>query len=97
GFVEAAFFPDGKRILILGTEDGFARRCYVQALDSGDPRPVSPAGASVDFTGNPISPDGRSFAARGAEGKIVIYPVAGGMPEAVKGLDAGSVPVRWSA
>ncbi|HKC12199.1 MAG TPA: hypothetical protein VKI41_09215, partial [Vicinamibacteria bacterium] len=96
GYVEAAFFPGGKRILILGTEDGFARRCYVQDVDAGDPRPVSPPGASVEFTGNPISPDGRSFAARGPEGRILIYPVAGGTPQPVKGLDAGSVPVRWS-
>jgi hypothetical protein len=96
GYVEAAFFPGGKRILILGTEDGFARRCYIQDLEAGDPHPVSPAGTSVEFTGNPISPEGRSFAARGAEGKILIYPVAGGTPQPVRGLEAGSVPVRWS-
>jgi Tol biopolymer transport system component len=96
GYVEAAFFPDGKRLLLLGTEGGYARRCFVQDLEAGDPRPVSPAGTSVEFAGNPISPDGRSFAARGADGKILIYPFAGGTPQPVRGLDAGSVPVRWS-
>jgi Tol biopolymer transport system component len=96
GYVEAAFFPGGKRILILGTAEGSARRCYVQDLEGGDPRPVSPAGTGVEFAGNPISPEGRSFAARGAEGKVLIYPVAGGTPQPVRGLDPGSVPVRWS-
>jgi Tol biopolymer transport system component len=95
-YVEAAFFPGGNRILLLGTEEGTSRRCFVQDLSGGDPRPVSPAGTSVEFTGNPISPDGRSFAAKGPDGKIAIFSVEGKPPQPVRGLDPGSVPIRWS-
>jgi eukaryotic-like serine/threonine-protein kinase len=95
-YSRATFFPSGERILILGSERGHERRCYVQDLEGGPPRPVSPEGPSVEFVGCPISADGRSFAARGPEGKVTVYPVEPGASRPLLGARAGDVPLGWS-
>jgi Tol biopolymer transport system component len=96
-YVNASFFPSGDRLLILASEAGHQRRCYVQDLTGGPPRPVSPEGASVDFAGNPVSPDGKRFAVRGADGRVGVLPTEGGSPLPVGGLEPGAVPLGWSA
>ena len=93
----AAFFSGGDRLLLLAAEPGRPRRCYVQDLGGGPPRAVSPEGASVDFTGNPIAPDGRWFAARGTDGRVTVFPIDGGPARPIDGLDASEVPLAWSA
>src|SRR5208337_1186713 len=59
------FFPDGKRLLASGIEAGHGGRDYVIDLSTGDSKPVTPEGIS----GTHMSPDGRSVAVRGPDGK----------------------------
>src|SRR5262245_22590670 len=40
----AAFFPDGRRILISGSEPGRATRCWVQEIAGGKPAAATPEG-----------------------------------------------------
>jgi len=90
----ARWFPDEKRILFIGGEPAHGPHAYVQDLPSGQPRAITPEGASV-FYG--ISPDGRLLAiAMGADYRTMIYPVGGGDPRPVAGLQPGEVPVAWS-
>jgi hypothetical protein len=58
--------------------------------------PVSPEGVSVDFAGNPIAPDGKLFAARGAGGKVTIFAPDGGTAREIQGLEPSEVPLAWS-
>jgi eukaryotic-like serine/threonine-protein kinase len=86
------FFPDGRRIVFAGAEQGRAVRCWVQDLDGGKPKPATPEGTNDCL----VSPDGRTILARGAGGALQVYPVAGGEPRVVPGGVPGDFVVRWS-
>jgi Tol biopolymer transport system component/predicted Ser/Thr protein kinase len=93
------FFPDGKRILILGNEPGRAPRLYVQALGgagaaASKPRPITPEGVTI--AAQALSPDGQSIVARGPDGQIAIYPVEPGQPRPVPGLQPEDLPIRFT-
>ncbi|HKD16401.1 MAG TPA: protein kinase [Thermoanaerobaculia bacterium] len=91
----ARFFPDGKRVLFLGETPKGVQRLWVQDLDGGAPRPISPEGMrTAPFA---ISPDGRFVAAQGPDGNVAIYPIDGGASRPLLGATAGESPVRWSA
>jgi eukaryotic-like serine/threonine-protein kinase len=90
------FFPDGRRILILGNVPaGHGLRLWVTDLDGSAPKPISPEGVLVRHRGS-ISPDGSRVAARDPEGKITIYPVAQGDPVVVPNTQPGEEPVYWT-
>jgi len=91
----ANWFPDGKRILIMGSEPGRGSRLYVQDLGGGKPRAITPEG--VSNLSQSISPDGQSIAARGPDGRIAIFPVQPGEPRPVPGLEPADVAIRWTA
>ena len=86
----ARFLPDGKRLLIDAYEPGHARRTYIQDLEGGKPRPLTPEGVIANI----ISPDGRRVAGRTQE-RIRVYPVDGGEPITVPGLGIHYFPVGW--
>jgi DNA-binding winged helix-turn-helix (wHTH) protein/Tol biopolymer transport system component len=66
----AEWLPDGKQIVFSGTEPGRAVRCYLQSLDGGPPRPVTPEGMTLCQ----VSPDGKRLAASGrADGSAWLY------------------------
>ena len=92
----AVFFPDGKRILFAGNEQGRGTRLYVQDLAGGKPQAITPEGIRL-FRSKPISPDGRSVIARGPDGKVYLYPVSAGEPRPVLGIEPGDLPIQWSA
>jgi eukaryotic-like serine/threonine-protein kinase len=82
----------------VAAEPGHAVRVYVQDLDGGPPRPVTPEGVGIPLGFHPLSPDGRFIAVIGPDKKARLYPVAGGgEPQAVPGLEPGEVPTRFSA
>ena len=89
----AAFFPDGRRIVFVGHEPGHGRRAWVQDLDGGKARPITPEGV----VGTVVSPDGRLVAAKGPDQKVALYPVEGGPPQPVTGFEPNDVLQRWSA
>jgi eukaryotic-like serine/threonine-protein kinase len=94
----ATFFPDGRRLLLAGSQAGQAVRAYVQDRDGGDPRPLTPEGTRFNLASRPVSPDGRQVLLRDGEGRWRLYSVDGG-PEArtVPGLTPDDQPVRFTS
>jgi serine/threonine protein kinase len=93
------WLPDGRRLLVSGHEPGrIVAAAYVQDVEGGAPRRVSPDGATDDRHWGPVSPDGRLVAAtRSSDGRVALHPVEGGVPREVPGEAPGQLPIRWSA
>ncbi|HEY6931559.1 MAG TPA: hypothetical protein VJA66_17950, partial [Thermoanaerobaculia bacterium] len=91
------FLPDGKRILLWANEAGHGGRLYVQEIEGGKPRPITPEGFGVSFGGRAISPDGRFVAATSPERKIVICPIDGGPARPVPGAFADEQAWGWTS
>jgi eukaryotic-like serine/threonine-protein kinase len=91
----AAWTPDGKRVVFVGNEPGRRIRYYVQSMDGGPPRAITAENIAFDIA-DPvtISPDGKSVAVAGLDGKIVLYSLDGGTPRTVPKL-ADLAPLRW--
>jgi Tol biopolymer transport system component len=90
--VRGAFLPDGRRIVFTGSEAGHGRRAWLQDLEGGKARPITPEGV----VGTVLSPDGKLIAARGPDQKVGLYPVDGGSARPLEGLDPNDQPLRWS-
>jgi dipeptidyl aminopeptidase/acylaminoacyl peptidase len=94
----ASWFPDGRRILLLGNEPDRGARLFVTDSEGAAPRPITPEG--VRSFGFGVSPDGRSVTAVGADGVVLLYdvdPSGGAAPRPVPGLAPGEVPLRWGS
>lgn len=76
------WFPDGKRLLASGIEVGQGVRDYLIDVSSGDAKPITPEGVS----GVMLSPDSKSVAVLGADGKWGIWPLEGGGIRVIPGL-----------
>uniref|UniRef100_Q01VZ5 Serine/threonine protein kinase n=1 Tax=Solibacter usitatus (strain Ellin6076) TaxID=234267 RepID=Q01VZ5_SOLUE len=72
-----AWLPDSRRILFAAAEPGHFVRTYVQDINGGSPRPVTPEGIS----GSVLSVDGTSLLALDSEAKAFLYPLGGGTPK----------------
>jgi Tol biopolymer transport system component len=90
--LDASWFPDGRRLLIAGVEKGRRPRGYVHDLDSGLVRPVTPEGA---FPWR-VHPDGEAILADDDRGTW-LFPLDGGEPRGVAGLEPGEERVQWGA
>jgi len=90
----ATWFPDGKRVLLAGTEPSHGLRLYVQDIDADKVEAVTPEG--TNGFGFALSPDGRSIAAVGPDDKAYLFPVPAGDPRPLKGLLPGEAPVAWT-
>ena len=92
---DAAFFPDGKRLLVVAAERGRKPCLYVQDLPAGKPRPITEK--SYGLAERPISPDGAWVAAYGDWSEnMFLLPVGGGQPRSIpasKDLDL----IRWTS
>ena len=91
----AAFFPDGKHLLVEATEPGSDKQyLYVQDIARGKPRAVS--SKAFGFLSRPISPDGLWVAALGElTDDISILPISGGEPHTVPNTK-DIAPICWS-
>jgi Tol biopolymer transport system component/tRNA A-37 threonylcarbamoyl transferase component Bud32 len=85
------FLADGKRITINGNEPGHGVRCYLVDLDTGKLTAITPEG----ITGGLVSPDGQSIVANNGL-TAAVYPIAGGAPHPIPGLEPGFIPIQWS-
>ena len=87
------WMPDGKQFLFSGSRPGHAVQCFVQDVDGGKPRPVTPEG--VIFC--ELSPDGKMIAGNGLNGGGGwLYPIEAGQPRPIPGLQAGE-GFAWSS
>ena len=91
----ARWLPDGKAVVFSGNESGHGVRFYVQDLEGGPPKAVSSEG--VDALQFAVSPDGHLIAGVGPDHKGYLYPVAGGEPRSIAGMQSGEVPISWSS
>ena len=90
----ADFLPDGKRLLLSAGEAGHASRLYLQSVEGGPPRAISPDGYAA-FSGS-ISRDGSMVVARGPGRRLYLFPLAGGEPTLLATLLPEDVPCGWS-
>jgi len=81
-----SWMPDSKQIVFSANRLGDAVQCFAQDIDGGKPRPVTPEGVTFCL----ISSDGKLIAGNGlAGGGGWLYPVEGGQPRPIPGLQAG--------
>jgi serine/threonine protein kinase len=92
-FTFAAFLPDGKRIVFNGNESGKPTRAFVQSLEGGAARPVTPEGVTASL----VTPDGKSLLTRAAGQAYGLTPLEGGPSEPIRGLEPSDDPLRWGA
>jgi len=87
------WLPSGKQLLFSGNLTGHAIQCFVQDIDGGKPRAVTPEG-----TRNcQVSADGKLIAAAGlGMSEPQLYSVDGGAPRPIPGLQSGEW-VQWTS
>jgi DNA-binding winged helix-turn-helix (wHTH) protein len=88
------WMPDGKRILLSGNLPGRPPQLFLQDLDGGAFRPVTPEGFNL---GHAIAPDGRRVVAESAAG-LALAALDGEAPSltAIRGLEAAERVAGWS-
>jgi Tol biopolymer transport system component len=91
----ASWMPDGRHAVVRGSEGGHGARLYLVDTDTGERRAFTPEGAA-QFGGG-ASPDGTLVAATAPDRRTVLYPLEGGEPKAVPGIETGEVVIRWTA
>lgn len=72
-----AWLPDSKSFTFTADESGHGARTFLQSLDGGAPRPLTPEGT----VGASVSPDGKYLLATDASRHRWLYPIAGGEPQ----------------
>jgi eukaryotic-like serine/threonine-protein kinase len=92
GYLGIQFLPDGKRLLASGIEAGHGGRDYLIDLSNGDSKAITPEG----IVGVQVSPDGRSTAVRGPDGKWGIWPLEGGGIHPIPGLESNYFVIGWT-
>ncbi len=88
----AAWSPGGDRIFFTAAESGRRPRTWVQDLDGGLPQPITPEG----MAGTLLAADGKVIAAVDRYQQYYLYPVDGGEPSALPGLEDGDLLLQWS-
>jgi Tol biopolymer transport system component len=93
---QARWLPDGRRLLIIGSEPGKRVRAYVAEIGGGTPRGITPEGITYNAEQVPLSPDGTRVALRSPDGAITVYSTNGTAPAAATGFAPGEMPVAWT-
>jgi serine/threonine protein kinase len=93
-----SWLPDGRRIVFQGREPGHDWRLYLQGIEGGPPRPITPEGTKADFLrGISVSPDSRLVIALDAQHQRSFYPIEGGTPQPISGLESEDEIIGWSS
>jgi hypothetical protein len=91
----ADFLPDGNGVLVWGSAPGQGTRVFLQDLEGRDRRAL-PDGFHFFFYGSTVSPDGKVVAVAGPGQKLMLFPIEGGEPRPVPGVERFEAPVGWS-
>ena len=93
----AAWLPDGKRIVFTGRHESGESRAYVCDVATGALKTFGAAGLYWNlFVLPPVSPDGKFVVLRDTSGAFSRWPVDGGAPLPIAGLQSGEIPLVWS-
>jgi eukaryotic-like serine/threonine-protein kinase len=90
--VPRQWMPDGKRVIVCGSEASRPFRCYEQDLVGGLPRPLMPEGLDA----GPVSPDGSRVVAIAADRSQQIYSFVSRTSSALPTLKADEIVVAWA-
>ena len=93
---KAAFLPGGQQIVFAAREGARGSKLYVQDLAGGSPRAVSAEGALGEEAPISLSPDGRLVASLGPDRRTRLFPLDGGAPRPVPGVEPGEIPIRFT-
>jgi len=88
------WLSDGKRFVFVGNEPGHGMKLYVQSAEESKPHAISPEGVSTTFV---LTASGDLVADVGPDRHIYTYPINGGEPRLVPGVQSDEVPTAWSA
>jgi hypothetical protein len=87
------WFPDSERILYPAMEPERPIRTWVQDVQSGPPRPVTPEG----YRGVALAADGATVLALDSESKAWLFRLNGGAPKLLPFLTPVYIPMTFSA
>jgi eukaryotic-like serine/threonine-protein kinase len=85
------WFPDSRRLVIVGSEKDHKPRTYELAVTGGTPKPMTPEGV----TGNMVSPDGKWLPVRGADNVVALFPLDGGPPKPLPAVGPNTTVAGW--
>ena len=92
--LNAAWMPDGKQILFTASEPGRGLRLYLRDVDGGKSRALTPEG----YRGfRIVSPDGAFAVVTGPDRRTYLYPISGGEPTAIPGVDVDELVSQFGA
>ncbi|MEN3331689.1 MAG: eukaryotic-like serine/threonine-protein kinase [Blastocatellia bacterium] len=90
------WFPDSRRVVLMGKEPGHKRRSYVYDLEHNELRPLTQEGTVVML----LAPDGKHVLA-GEIGsnnqKVEVHSLEGGESRPFLALESQDIPISWSA
>jgi Tol biopolymer transport system component len=89
-----SFTPDGQRVLTTANEPGRGPRIFAIDLAGGKPRALTPEGYRSFSRG--VSPDAKSVAVTGPDRRVYLYPLAGGEPTPVTGMERDETVGGWT-
>jgi Tol biopolymer transport system component len=90
----ACWFPDGKKFLFTANEPGRGPRLYERAFSGGKPRALTPEG----YRGlRVVSPDGVWAVVTGPDRKTYLYPLAGGEPTVIPGVEVNDLVAGFAS
>ncbi len=92
-YLNARWLPDGKGIVFVGSDTGHPWHAFIQDLQGGLPRPITPE----EVTGTIVSPDGRFLAAISRDQQLYAYPIAGGDPQVIAKLLPDESVLQWAS
>jgi len=94
----AAFVPGRRQVVFVAGEGRDQNIGYVQDIDTGTTRPFTSKGITpASYNTVPISPDGARVWLEGPDGRSYLYPIAGGTPAPLPGVEPGERVIRWTA
>jgi Tol biopolymer transport system component len=95
----AAWFPDGKRILFVGRESGKPSHFYLQDLSGGVPRVALQEDvlAYEELDALPMSSDGKTIPCFRPDRKWWLCSLDGGSHHLLTGVQENEIPLRWSS
>jgi Tol biopolymer transport system component len=90
----ACWFPDGRKILFTASEPGRGLRLYERDFAGGKPRALTPEG----YRGSRVvSPDGTWAVVTGPDRRTYLYPLAGGEPTVIPGVEVNDVVTDFAS